>query len=121
MSDICWALVLGGILQFVFNKDRGHISRHKELDIEGFSKKVKFGDKGYEHRNNVGGSYMAVGSLKSAMNHVLSEGIEKKNDKKVIHLTIHLIYIYKYIYIYIYILCMIILFYYIFYYRYIDS
>lgn len=74
---------------------------------------MKFGDKGYEHRNNVGGSYMAVGSLKSAMNHVLSEGIEKKNDKKVIHLTIHLIYIY--------ILCMIIFFYYIFYYRYIDS
>ncbi|RID68604.1 hypothetical protein BRARA_C00752 [Brassica rapa] len=59
ITDICWALVLGGILQFVFNKDRGHINRHKEFDIDGFSKKVKFGDKGYDHRNNVDGSYMA--------------------------------------------------------------
>ena len=104
MSDICWALVLGGILQFVFNKDRGHIAQHKEFDIDGFSKKVKFGDKGNEPVQNIGVTSMAVSSLKNAMNHVRSEGIEKKNDRKVIHLTMHLIYIY---------ICMIILLYYI--------
>ncbi|CAN6811460.1 unnamed protein product [Brassica oleracea] len=82
ITDICWALVLGGILQFVFNKDRGHIAQHKEFDIDGFARKVKFGDKGSEPVQNVGVTSMAVSSLKNAMNHVRSEGIEKKNDRK---------------------------------------
>ncbi|KAF8079530.1 hypothetical protein N665_1021s0025 [Sinapis alba] len=59
ITDICWALVLGGILQFVFNKDRGHINRHKEFDIDGFAKKVKFGYKQSEHVKNAGASSMA--------------------------------------------------------------
>ncbi|KAF8047402.1 hypothetical protein N665_3055s0001 [Sinapis alba] len=59
ISDICWALVLGGILQFVYNKDRGHINRHKEFDIDSFAKKVKFGDKQSEHVKNAGASSMA--------------------------------------------------------------
>lgn len=63
---------------------------------------MKFGDKGYDYCNNVDGSYMVVGLLKSVMNYVFFEGIEKKNDKKVIYLIIYLIYIY--------ILCMIIFF-----------
>lgn len=59
---------------------------------------MKFGDKGNEPVQNIGVTSMAVSSLKNAMNHVRSEGIEKKNDRKVIHLTMHLIYIYMYDY-----------------------
>ncbi|KAJ4871743.1 Cysteine proteinases superfamily protein [Raphanus sativus] len=79
MTDICWALVLGGILQFVFNKDRD-ISQHKEFDVDGFAKKVKCGDKGSEPVKTVGASSMAIGSMRVAMNYVLNVGMEKVKD-----------------------------------------
>nr|VDC86630.1 unnamed protein product [Brassica oleracea] len=79
-KDICWALVLGGILQFVYNKDRGDTNLYKELDVEGFADKVKLGNKRFEPMKKVGASSMSVGSLKNAMAHVRLEGIEKKKD-----------------------------------------
>ncbi|KAH0888375.1 hypothetical protein HID58_050804 [Brassica napus] len=66
---ICWALVLGGILQFVYNKDRGDTNLYKELDVEGFADKVKLGNKRFEPMKKVGASSMSVGSLKNAMAH----------------------------------------------------
>ncbi|KAF3509669.1 hypothetical protein F2Q69_00000707 [Brassica cretica] len=80
IRDICWALVLGGILQFVYNKDRGDTNLYKELDVEGFADKVKLGNKRFEPMKKVGASSMSVGSLKNAMAHVRLEGIEKKKD-----------------------------------------
>ncbi|KAL0709628.1 hypothetical protein Bca4012_016606 [Brassica carinata] len=80
LTDICWALVLGGILQFVYNKDRGDTKQYKELDVEGFANNVKLADKRFQPLKKVGASSMAVGSLKNAMAHMRSEGIEKKKD-----------------------------------------
>ncbi|WZZ38488.1 hypothetical protein YC2023_034747 [Brassica napus] len=69
LDHICWALVLGGILQFVYNKDRGDTNLYKELDVEGFADKVKLGNKRFEPMKKVGASSMSVGSLKNAMAH----------------------------------------------------
>ncbi|KAG2333777.1 hypothetical protein Bca52824_004957 [Brassica carinata] len=81
VSDICWALVLGRILQFVYNKDRDYVNQHKYLDIEGFAKIVKLGrKKEMAHSKVAESSDMAVGSLKNAMKHIHDIGIQKTKD-----------------------------------------
>ncbi|KAJ4871746.1 Cysteine proteinases superfamily protein [Raphanus sativus] len=80
ITDICWALVLGRILQFVYNKDRHNVNQHKYLDIDGFAKIVKLGKKEIAHNKVAESSNMAVGSLKNAMKHIHDVGIQKKKD-----------------------------------------
>ncbi|CAH8372557.1 unnamed protein product [Eruca vesicaria subsp. sativa] len=79
IEEICWAIVLGRILQFAYNKDNDNINQYKELDIDGFAKKVKLKENEKAHKK-ASESSMAVGSLKNAMKHVREVGIEKKKD-----------------------------------------
>ncbi|AED92381.1 putative protein [Arabidopsis thaliana] len=78
---ICWALVLGKILEFTYNMNRP-IAQHMFLDIDSFAEKVKLKADEINAQKKVITEDMAVGSMKKAFDHVFLKGIEKADGRK---------------------------------------
>ncbi|XP_010453889.1 PREDICTED: cysteine proteinase 1-like [Camelina sativa] len=81
VQAICWALVLGKILEFTYNKNRP-IAQHKFLDIDSFAEKVKLKPGELIAQKKLDTDDMAVGSLRNAMDHIFLKGIEKIDGRK---------------------------------------